>query len=82
MFIPVVITTSSVDPEDVRTAYTLGANGYLASSPMDGVGRVGGLGGALLAGDEHNPELVGRRGEWGPPLARQNACRTSENPLR
>ena len=28
-FIPVVITTSSVDPEDVRTAYTLGANGYL-----------------------------------------------------
>jgi two-component system, response regulator len=28
-FIPVVITTSSVDPEDVRMAYTLGANGYL-----------------------------------------------------
>jgi two-component system response regulator len=28
-FIPVVITTSSVDPEDVRIAYTLGANGYL-----------------------------------------------------
>jgi len=28
-FIPVVILTSSVDPEDVRTAYTLGANGYL-----------------------------------------------------
>ena len=28
-FIPVVIMTSSVDPEDVRIAYTLGANGYL-----------------------------------------------------
>ena len=28
-FIPVVILTSSVDPEDVRMAYTLGANGYL-----------------------------------------------------
>lgn len=28
-FIPVVIMTSSVDPEDVRMAYTLGANGYL-----------------------------------------------------
>src|SRR5215212_7141118 len=28
-FIPVVIVTSSVDPEDVRIAYTLGANGYL-----------------------------------------------------
>jgi two-component system, response regulator len=28
-FIPVVITTSSVDPEDVRMAYALGANGYL-----------------------------------------------------
>ena len=28
-FVPVVITTSSVDPEDVRMAYTLGANGYL-----------------------------------------------------
>ena len=28
-FIPVVITTSSVDPEDVRRAYALGANGYL-----------------------------------------------------
>jgi len=28
-FIPVVITTSSVDPEDVRMTYTLGANGYL-----------------------------------------------------
>jgi len=28
-FIPVVIVTSSVDPEDVRMAYTLGANGYL-----------------------------------------------------
>jgi two-component system response regulator len=28
-FIPVVITTSSIDPEDVRMAYTLGANGYL-----------------------------------------------------
>jgi two-component system, response regulator len=29
MFIPVVIMTSSVDPEDVRMAYALGANGYL-----------------------------------------------------
>ena len=28
-FIPVVILTSSVDPEDVRMAYALGANGYL-----------------------------------------------------
>jgi two-component system response regulator len=28
-FIPVVITTSSVDPEDVSMAYALGANGYL-----------------------------------------------------
>jgi two-component system, response regulator len=28
-FIPVVILTSSIDPEDVRMAYTLGANGYL-----------------------------------------------------
>ena len=28
-FIPVVIMTSSVDPEDVSMAYTLGANGYL-----------------------------------------------------
>jgi two-component system, response regulator len=28
-FIPVVILTSSVDPDDVRMAYTLGANGYL-----------------------------------------------------
>src|SRR5215216_7753226 len=28
-FIPVVILTSSVDLEDVRLAYTLGANGYL-----------------------------------------------------
>src|SRR5215213_6945696 len=28
-FIPVVILTSSVDLEDVRMAYTLGANGYL-----------------------------------------------------
>jgi two-component system response regulator len=28
-FVPVVILTSSVDPEDVRMAYTLGANGYL-----------------------------------------------------
>jgi two-component system, response regulator len=28
-FIPVVIMTSSIDPEDVRMAYTLGANGYL-----------------------------------------------------
>jgi two-component system, response regulator len=28
-FIPVVIMTSSVDPEDVGSAYTLGANGYL-----------------------------------------------------
>ena len=28
-FIPVVILTSSVNPEDVRMAYTLGANGYL-----------------------------------------------------
>ena len=28
-FIPVVILTSSVDPEDVRMAYSLGANGYL-----------------------------------------------------
>jgi two-component system response regulator len=28
-FIPVVIMTSSVDPEDLRMAYTLGANGYL-----------------------------------------------------
>jgi two-component system, response regulator len=28
-FIPVVIMTSSVDPEDVSIAYTLGANGYL-----------------------------------------------------
>jgi two-component system response regulator len=28
-FIPVVIMTSSVDPEDVRMAYALGANGYL-----------------------------------------------------
>jgi len=28
-FIPVVILTSSVDPEDVCLAYTLGANGYL-----------------------------------------------------
>ena len=27
-FIPVVIMTSSIDPEDVRMAYTLGANGY------------------------------------------------------
>jgi CheY-like chemotaxis protein len=29
MFIPVVILTSSVHPEDVRSAYGLGANGYL-----------------------------------------------------
>jgi len=28
-FVPVVIMTSSIDPEDVRMAYTLGANGYL-----------------------------------------------------
>ena len=28
-FIPVVIMTSSIDPEDVRIAYALGANGYL-----------------------------------------------------
>jgi two-component system, response regulator len=28
-FVPVVILTSSVHPEDVRSAYTLGANGYL-----------------------------------------------------
>lgn len=28
-FIPVVIMTSSVDPEDVSMAYALGANGYL-----------------------------------------------------
>ena len=28
-FIPVVIITSSLDPEDVRMTYTLGANGYL-----------------------------------------------------
>ena len=28
-FIPVVIMTSSIDPEDLRMAYTLGANGYL-----------------------------------------------------
>jgi two-component system, response regulator len=28
-FIPAVIMTSSVDPEDVRRAYALGANGYL-----------------------------------------------------
>jgi two-component system, response regulator len=29
MFVPVVILTSSVHPEDVRSAYGLGANGYL-----------------------------------------------------
>jgi len=29
MFIPVVVLTSSVHPEDVRSAYGLGANGYL-----------------------------------------------------
>jgi len=29
MFIPVVIVSSSVHPEDVRSAYGLGANGYL-----------------------------------------------------
>jgi two-component system response regulator len=29
MFIPVVILSSSVHPEDVRSAYGLGANGYL-----------------------------------------------------
>jgi two-component system, response regulator len=29
MFVPAVILTSSVHPEDVRSAYTLGANGYL-----------------------------------------------------
>ena len=29
MFVPVVMLTSSVNPEDVRSAYCLGANGYL-----------------------------------------------------
>jgi two-component system response regulator len=29
MFVPVVMLTSSVHPEDVRSAYGLGANGYL-----------------------------------------------------
>src|ERR687897_1088375 len=29
MFIPVVILSSSIHPEDVRSAYGLGANGYL-----------------------------------------------------
>jgi two-component system, response regulator len=29
MFVPVVVLTSSVHPEDVRSAYGLGANGYL-----------------------------------------------------
>jgi len=29
MFVPVVILSSSVHPEDVRSAYGLGANGYL-----------------------------------------------------
>jgi DNA-binding NarL/FixJ family response regulator len=28
MFVPVVMLTSSVHPEDVRSAYGLGANGY------------------------------------------------------
>ena len=29
MFIPVVILSSSIHPEDVRSAYNMGANGYL-----------------------------------------------------
>jgi two-component system, response regulator len=37
MFVPVVILTSSVHPEDVRSAYTLGANGYL-DKLSDGAG--------------------------------------------
>jgi two-component system response regulator len=35
MFIPVVILTSSVHPEDVRSAYGLGANGYLDKLPEE-----------------------------------------------
>jgi two-component system, response regulator len=36
-FVPVVILTSSVHPEDVRSAYGLGANGYL-DKLSDGAG--------------------------------------------
>ena len=37
-FVPVVMLTSSVRPEDVRMAYCLGANGYLDKISSDGVG--------------------------------------------
>jgi two-component system, response regulator len=37
-FVPVVMLTSSVRPEDVRMAYSLGANGYLDKMSSDGVG--------------------------------------------
>jgi CheY-like chemotaxis protein len=37
-FVPVVMLTSSVRPEDVRMAYGLGANGYLDKMSTDGVG--------------------------------------------
>ena len=37
-FVPVVMLTSYVRPEDVRTAYSLGANGYLDKMSSDGVG--------------------------------------------
>lgn len=33
-FVPVVMLTSSAQPDDVRTAYQLGANGYMVK-PMD-----------------------------------------------
>lgn len=33
MFVPVVMLTSSDRPDDVRTAYRLGANGYLDKMP-------------------------------------------------
>jgi len=36
-FVPVVMLTSSVRPQDVRMAYGLGANGYLDKISSDGV---------------------------------------------
>ena len=81
-FIPVVILTSSVDPEDVRMAYNLGANGYLDKF-SDGMAwdELVRTVTRYWLGINITPNSLARR-EWVHPLARQNAGRTSENLLQ